>query len=311
MKKRNFFRWLMVVGLVILMSVGCGSSGDDNDDEADIQSLFESEKPDEVMDDWELYKEGGEPIDISTDGTVSYVSVGAEDYVPGEQQIALIKKKFEGAIGMTATINISETNTMGGPTVGIRGQIARNRDGNSIRIELRTDCGENGGMHGFYYQIKEKDDEGNTLGILKEDSLGEPDGMWSLGEDFTLGVLYMGSEIWCYTPYSIEKIYEIESPVSVGPEELGIFAWGQAWGYDFLEATVSNVRIIYPQSSEDTSDEASSNSGCYLTTYKYDSAGRLTETFEQEKGSCSCGSPGACDAKYNVFGQLVSQCICD
>lgn len=433
MKKGNFFRWLMVIGLVVFMSAGCSSSGDDNDNDAeqaltpragswegdgvsftvsggsvndfvcsysgyatgticsfnykstesfgystviennsfryatgdvtvsatftddenaeikvswskyssecnadqsgtetysahyvsdtadpdpDIQALFESEKSDEVLDDWELYKEGGEPIDISTDGTVCHVSVGAEDYVPGEQQIAFIKKKFEGAIGMIATINVSETNTMGGPTVGIRGQIARNSDGNSVRIELRIDCGENGGMHGFYYQIKEKDDEGNTLRILKEDSLGEPDGMWSLGEDFTLGVLYMGSEIWCYTPYSIEKVYEIESPVSVGPEELGIFAWGQAWGKDFLYATVSNVQIIYPESSSDAADDTADDSqapadapsfeGKYTGTFSGGDYGTFTLTIDSQGDISGTAYSEKYEDAYSVSGEISS-----
>ncbi|MGE0083598.1 MAG: hypothetical protein AB7S75_04185 [Desulfococcaceae bacterium] len=199
----------------------------------------------ENLADWKDYVWQGN-VTMSHPGNVLSVSANGTNNV----SMGRVYKNFSNAVGMYATVTVSQSSGESG--VGIRRNIGKAADGNKVMAELYVN--EYAGDKRIQYNIRKRDNDGNTLKVYARGYLGNFFDGWNIGQNVLIAFARVGDEVWFYTPQNNVGLVKILLMEPVEPVEIledkdknmEIWAWTQNGSGNSVSSTVSDVEILYP-----------------------------------------------------------------
>jgi len=194
----------------------------------------------QTLDDWTEYVLSGN-FTSTTSGTQMQLDVSGSEGVAN----GIRYKEFSNAIGVIATFNVS---SLGGYMVaGLGRNLGSTAAGNLIQAQIYLDTWS--GYNRICYRVRERTTDRQIIRTLAFGFLGDSSGgLWTVGQNVTLGFARLGNDIYFYTPgngaFVIVRPFEAMGTVS--DQSHYIFGYAPSGAENYFTATVSQVYIVYP-----------------------------------------------------------------
>jgi len=195
----------------------------------------------DLSDGWQAVYDPG-PVSFSPSGETLNISAGN----PTSDVWGKWYKRFNGAVGALATINISSTSGTSNAYIGVRKYIGQLASGNYIvaDINVRDYFSD---QH-IWYRVRERNQSGQHIRLIAMGYLGDFTGFWTSGENIDVGVAYVNGNIAFYTSKTDALgIVRLPEPIYMSSRgfDIEIQTLATAGPTPVIQGSLSNMTVIY------------------------------------------------------------------
>ena len=218
----------ILTAVLLFMTIGIGFAG-------------------ENLNNWEVYIESGTvsftPNNESAEFSLKYnAGTTAGNYTWGN-----LNSDFPNAYGLLATFKV-KSYTGNNAYIGLRKYVGWTENGNLILAQIFLEY-DNGQLQ-LQYAVRERTTDYKTVKYLARGVLGNWDGMWQIGDEITIGLAYIGQDIYFYTP-GVEAFTKVQMINVISPltdqftyVQIAGYTDGSSGADGTISGTVSNVTIL-------------------------------------------------------------------